>query len=129
MQVLHTASNGGCRIVVGRTRADGSVGVVADVGHSIFADSSAAAAVAEGAQAHVRGPEGERDELLGEMRYATIRLRAGVDAVIIGSEGLWCAAWRQSNSPHGMACSGGPDCLHAQGVEADARIRMHVPGP
>ena len=75
---------------MGRTRSNGSVCVVADVGHSVFADPGAAAAVAEGVQAHASSQGGERDELLGEMRYATIRLRAGIDTVIIGSEGLWC---------------------------------------
>ena len=89
-QVLHTASNGGCRIVVGRTRADGSVGVEADVGHSVYADAAAAPAeVAEGTQAHARSGGDGREELLAALRYATIQLRPGVDTVILGSEGLW----------------------------------------
>lgn len=91
---------------MGRARADGSVGVVADVGHSIFADTAAAPAhVEEGAQAHARA--GERDELLGEMRYATIQLRPGVDTVIIGSEGLWCASITLCATPlHAWCCHG-----------------------
>jgi hypothetical protein len=117
---------------VGRTRPDGSVGVVADVGNSVFADGSAAAAVAEGTQAHARSPEGERDELLGEMRYATIRLRAGVDTVIIGSEGLWCALEPLYPSHlclaslvNGLSC-----CMHALRQLRRAVLRlacMHVP--
>lgn len=82
LQVLHTASNGACRVVVGRTLSDGGVHTVADVGRS---SSSASPDEAEAGSSTAE----QQDEALRDMHFATVKLRAGIDTVIIGSEGLW----------------------------------------
>ena len=69
------ASNGGCRVVVGRRLADGVVEVAADVGRSASSSSPAEGAL----------PEEAPDAL----HFASVTLQQGADTIIVGSEGLW----------------------------------------
>ena len=87
-QVLHTASNGGCRVVVGRSLADGGVYTVADIGRESSQEANSAA---EASSSRNDSSEQQQDEVLRVMHFATVKLRPGIDTVILGSQGLWYA--------------------------------------
>lgn len=87
MQALHTASNGGCRIVVGRRKSDGDVHVVVDLGRSTSAERYSEEA--EQAPSSSGGSAVDNNNPLQSVRYATVQLRPGMDTVILGSTGLW----------------------------------------
>ena len=92
-QVLHTASNGGCRVVVGRSLADGGVYTVADIGRESSQEAASAAdtQAAETSSSRSVSSEPQQDDVLRVMHFATVKLRPGIDTVILGSQGLWYA--------------------------------------
>ena len=110
-QMLHAASNGGCRLVIGRRLSTGEMYVVLDLGREarkqpITSSSSAEPHTQSSANSTVRGlsssssaPEAakqqqeQRQNPLADMDYASVQLRDGIDTVILGSLGLWCAAF------------------------------------
>jgi hypothetical protein len=110
MQMLHAASNGGCRLVVGRRLQSGEVYVVADVGRSVSSGQPSSSKEGElpshnssssttsgnnsssttiRAGAGVEPSKEQRVDPLGSVQYASVQLREGIDTVILGSEGLW----------------------------------------
>lgn len=113
LQMLHAASNGGCRLVIGRRLSGGDMYVVLDLGRTdrkqpITSSSSSSAEphIQSSATSTVRGlsssssaPEAARQQQeqrqnpLADMDYASVQLRDGIDTVILGSLGLWCAAF------------------------------------
>ncbi|CAL8471895.1 g11437 [Coccomyxa elongata] len=86
-QVLHTASNGGCRVVVGRSLADGGVYTVADIGRE--SSQGANSQGEETSSIRSKSSEQQQDEALRGMHFATVKLRPGIDTVLLGSQGLW----------------------------------------
>lgn len=86
-QVLHTASNGGCRLVVGRSLADGGVYTVADIGRE--SSQGANSRGEEASSSRSKSSEQQQDEALRGMHFATVKLRPGIDTVVLGSQGLW----------------------------------------
>lgn len=110
MQMLHAASNGGCRLVVGRRLQGGEVHVVADVGRSVSSgqpssskegelpshssnsstpSSNSSSSTTIRAGAGVEQSKEQRTDPLGSVQFASVQLREGIDTVILGSEGLW----------------------------------------
>ncbi len=108
--MLHAASNGGCRLVVGRRLQGGEVHVVADVGRSVSSgqpssseegelclhnstlsstSSSNSTSTTIRAAAGVNSSRKQRMDPLEGVQFASVRLREGIETVILGSEGLW----------------------------------------
>lgn len=80
-------------MVVGRSLPDGGVYTVADIGResSLQADPAADSQGETGSSTSSRSTqEQQQDEALRGMHFATVKLRPGIDTVILGSQGLWC---------------------------------------
>ena len=118
-QMLHAASNGGCRLVIGRRLSGGDMHVVLDLGRPdrqqeqqtanapssgsgmeggaaqssshITSSSSTikAASAAVAVQAAKEELSSAAADALVAMKYASVQLRDGIDTVILGFEGLW----------------------------------------
>lgn len=79
-------------MVVGRSLRDGGVHIVADVGRGKTMDAagSDSAAPAQAEPSSRIGSLGEQtEEAMQGLHFATVKLRPGIDTVIIGSDGLW----------------------------------------
>ena len=114
LQMLHAASNGGCRLVIGRRLPGGGMYVVLDLGRADAKQASSSGSGAEpqvqiSATSTVKAPSRsasmpeaaqraqQRQAPLAGVEYASVPLRKGLDTVILGSVGLWCATLPFSN--------------------------------
>lgn len=105
LQMVHAASNGGCRLVIGRRLAGGDMYVVLDLGrkeagtssHSTEpqVQSSASSTIkvssnsSSAPEAAKQQQQEQRQNPLADVEYASVQLRDGIDTVILGSVGLW----------------------------------------
>ena len=101
--MLHAASNGGCRLVVGRRMADGGMYVVLDLGRTGKQQSSSSSPAEpqqqssaystvkpnSGSKSLPSAAQQQQQDPLADFEYASVQLRDGIDTVILGSEGLW----------------------------------------
>ena len=106
--MLHAASNGGCRLVIGRRTPDGGVHVVLDLGRldgrqpSTSSDSTETQHKESSASTTVKATANsnsssaleaqqrqQQQDPLADVDFASVQLREGIDTVILGSVGLW----------------------------------------
>jgi len=104
LQMLHAASNGGCRLVIGRHLANGGMYVVLDLGRTEKQQSSSSNPAEPQEQSSANSTvkpnigskslpsaaqQQQQQDPLADFEFASVQLRDGIDTVILGSEGLW----------------------------------------